>query len=240
MKKYLLAVLCIVCCSTIRSQVLVSILFGDKLNTDKMAFGLVVGPGFCNISNIESKPRAILDLGLYFTIKMKERWQAQIEMLPKVSFGAKDIPAYTLSDKVLDSLYSNGSVTRIIRAMTLSVLPRYQLSKSFFIETGLQANLRTQAKDIFETKVNDNDLKYYNWIKYNVTQVDLGITGGIVYRFRPHIHSMAIGIRYYAGLTDIMKYTDGGQMNRSLLFNVYIPIGSAKAVAKMQEEKNKQ
>jgi hypothetical protein len=239
MRKYLLILLCILCCSTIRSQVLVSILFGDKLNTDKMAFGLVVGPGFSNISNIEGKPRAILDLGLYFTIRMKERWQAQIEMLPKVSFGAKDIPAYTVSDPVLDSLYSNGSVTRVIRAMTLSAFPRYKLSDKFFVEAGIQANLRTQANDVFETKVNDNDLKYHNWIKYNVTKVDFGLAGGIIYRFRPAIHSMAIGIRYYAGLTDIMKYTDGGQMNRSILFNVYIPIGSAKAVAKIQEEQNK-
>lgn len=239
MKKCLLILVCVAVSSALRSQVLVSILFGEKLNSGKTAFGLVVGPGFSNISNIQSKPRSILDLGLYFTIQLKNKWQAQVEMLPKVSFGAKDVPVYTLSDPVLDSLYTNGSVTRVIRAMTLSAMPRYQLSEKWSIETGLQANLRTQANDIFEAEINENKLTYHNWIKYNVTKVDFGIAGGIIYRFRPVLHSMAIGIRYYAGLTDIMKYTDGVQMNRSLLFNFYIPIGSAKAVAKEQEKKNK-
>ena len=50
------------------SQVLIALLFGKHLNTEKLEFGLTVSPSLTNISNIESKYRSIFDLGLYSLI----------------------------------------------------------------------------------------------------------------------------------------------------------------------------
>jgi hypothetical protein len=52
-----------------KSQVLIALLFGDKLNTDKLEFGLMVGPNFSYISNSNANGKAGLGLGLYFNLK---------------------------------------------------------------------------------------------------------------------------------------------------------------------------
>lgn len=239
MKKYGIILSLLFCCQTITAQVLVGILFGDKLNSDKMAFGLVVSPGMADISPIEGKPKVVLDLGLYFSIRMGEKWVLQPEVYPKVGFGAKDIPVYSTGDPALDSIYKNGSIMRNIKAMTAIVATRYQLGKSLYAEAGIQANLVTQVKDVFKTSVLDNELKYYKVVKENFTALDMGLVLGLVYRFKPDIHSMSIGIRYYGGVTDIMKTAVSKQVYRSLLINVYIPIGSSKAMARaMQANKS--
>ena len=44
--------------SQLHSQVLIALLFGDKLNTDKLDFGLTAGLNLSTISNLaDAKPR---------------------------------------------------------------------------------------------------------------------------------------------------------------------------------------
>jgi len=42
----------------------IALLFGDKLNTGTLEFGIVVTPGVTDISSIASKPRDNLSLGI--------------------------------------------------------------------------------------------------------------------------------------------------------------------------------
>ncbi|MDZ7635190.1 MAG: hypothetical protein U5L72_12495 [Bacteroidales bacterium] len=56
------------------SQVLISLLFGDALNTDKIEFGLDGGVNFANIANLEtSKSLPLFNLGFDFDIKLKNQ-----------------------------------------------------------------------------------------------------------------------------------------------------------------------
>ena len=55
-----------------KSQVLLSLIFGDKLNSDVLEFGLEGGTHFSNISNIEKdKALTVFSLGFYFDIRLK-------------------------------------------------------------------------------------------------------------------------------------------------------------------------
>ena len=56
---------------TANSQVLISLLFGDALNSPNVEFGLDGGVNYANISNLEtSKFLPIFNLGFYFDIRI--------------------------------------------------------------------------------------------------------------------------------------------------------------------------
>jgi hypothetical protein len=232
MKKIVFAFLLTVAVKVSNAQVLIAILFGDKLNSGKMEFGLMVSPTLTNITNIDANARPGIDFGLYFNVKLNDRFYFHPEAIPKLAFGAKDITPYSLNNPGLDSLFTGGSVNRAIKAIGLPLLMRYRFAGSFFIEAGPQIDLITNAKDIFKTEVNDNDLSYENKTKDQYTRFDVGYVLGVAYRIQPGPRGMTLGVRYNGGFTDIMKNESGNQLNSAWLFSVYIPVGSGKAAEK--------
>jgi len=214
------------------SQILIAILFGDKLNSGKLEFGLMVSPTLSQLSGVNGKLRPGLALGLYFNIKLNDRIYLHPEALPKLSFGSKDLPVYGLNDARLDSLFATGSVTRTLRAIGLPLLVRYRITGLLFAEAGPQIDLLTSAKDEFKNKIEDNKLTYEVDIKDQRTRFDAGFVLGLAYKLSPGNRSMTLGIRYYGGLTDVMKSINGSQLNSVWFFNVYIPVGANKAQKK--------
>ena len=73
MKKYMLIFGLMLSGYFAHSQVLISLLFGDKLNSDGLEFGLEGGMNFSNISNLEGdKALSSFNLGFYFDIRLKK------------------------------------------------------------------------------------------------------------------------------------------------------------------------
>ena len=72
MKKFILIVSMFLCSYASHSQVLISLLLGDKLNSDKLEFGLETGVNFEKIEGFESTDRkAFFNIGFYFDLKLK-------------------------------------------------------------------------------------------------------------------------------------------------------------------------
>ena len=218
-----------------QSQVLIALLFGDKLNSGKMEFGLMVGPTLTQISDVGGKLKPGLALGLYFNIKLNDRIYLHPEALPKLSYGSKDVPVYGLNDERLDSLFATGSVIRTLKAIALPLLVRYRISGLFFVEGGPQIDLLTNATDEFKNKIDDNKLSYEVSIKDQRTRFDMGFVLGLAYKISPGVKGMTFGVRYYGGITDVMKSKSGSQLNSGWFLNVYIPIGAGKAQKKAAE-----
>jgi len=221
-----------------RSQVLISILFGDKLNGEKLEFGLMLSPTLCNLTNNASDYRTGFGLGLYFNYKFNDRFYFHPEAIPKAAMGAKGIAVYPTGDSSVDNLFKGGSVQRNIKTISLPLLFRYRMTGLLFLEAGPQIDWMLGTKDIFKTTVNDNPVEYTSKINSSVANFDVGWATGLVYKFSKEI-SMAAGIRYYYGFTDVMKPTPGSQHNSAWMLNVYIPIGANKA-AKKREAATKQ
>lgn len=217
-------------------QVLISILFGDKLNSDKLEFGLVVSPTLCNITNIDSKYRPALALGLYFNWKLTDRLYFHPEADPKSAFGAAKIPPYSVGNAGIDSLFEDGDVQRKIKALSLPLLMRYRVTGRWFVEAGPQVDLNLSVQDIFKAKKDGNELTNTVNVEDQFTRFNVGAAMGLMYRLTSGISSMGLGIRYYYGFTDIMKTASGGQHNSAWLLNIYIPIGAGKAAAKREKE----
>jgi len=227
MKKCIMICLLLTVSQLSNGQVIIALLFGDKLNTGKMEFGIVVTPAFSGLTNIESKLRNGLNLGIYFNFNPDKKFYLRAEGIAKGAFGAEDIPPYSLGDDTLDALYANGGIERKIKVFSLPLMARYALSKKFHLEGGIQPNLTLGVKDIFQAKVHDNDMEYTVKVTDEYTKLDFCVLGGLFYKFRKDKRSMGIGGRYVYGLTDIYKTMPGTQANTAWQIVITIPVGAA-------------
>jgi len=230
MRILLLLIACMLSARTASSQILIAVLFGDKLNTDKLEFGLMVSPLLSDMTSVESKVRPGLGFALYFNIKLSERLFLHPEYSPKAAFGITGITPYATGNPETDAIFmdpdNDVKVQRNIKAFSVPLLVRYRIKGLLFAELGPQADWMIQAKDVFKTKQDKNTISYSLNIRDNVTRFDIGFAAGLEYKLKKD-KGMGIGIRYYYGFTDVMKNIAGNQRNTALFLNIAIPIGVA-------------
>jgi len=229
MKKFFLLVLLVVVGFQSQSQILISLLLGDKLNSDKLEFGVDGGLTLSNLNGANGKFLRTFNLGFYFDIKLKNpSWMINTGLQVKSNLGASELPVYNLANKELDTIFTNGNVTRKIGYFSVPLMVKYMFKNHFYLEGGLQGALRTNANDIFYSSINnEDDFQYSSNLKNNLTRIDFGSTIGIGYRLMGG-NGMNLSVRYYKGLVNIVKVqTMPPQQNSALYFNVGIPIGKS-------------
>jgi hypothetical protein len=214
------------------SQVLITLLLGDVLNSDKVEFGLDGGVNFANISNLDpGKSLALFNLGFYFDIKLKEQLMLHTGVIVKSSQGANKLDPYSLGNPELDDVFSTGYITRKINQFSVPILLKYRFAGLFHLEAGPMLALRAKGYDEFKNKIyDDDDLTYKLDIKDNYKRIDAGIMIGAGFKLSKKIpKSSQIGIRYYYGLVDPLIDNTGESQNFSSMYIYYsLPIGSAK------------
>jgi hypothetical protein len=243
MKKIVATICLLMILHTANSQVLISLLFGDKLNTPALEFGLEGGASILNMSNTPgSKYLTSWNLGFYFNILVKPQVYIYTGVLVKGSMGCAGLAPYSLDNAALDSSFVGGTVDRKISYFDVPIMLKYRFKNNFELSGGIQAGLRTKAVDVF-TKTygtdgrNDKDLIYDNYDNKNYAHLDFGVEGGIGYVLRNFAGGMTISAKYYYGLVDVNLPESGHQNNQALYLNGAIPIGKKKAEAKAAEKK---
>lgn len=217
------------------SQVLISLVLGDKLNTGKIEFGLDGGLSLVDINGIPgAKQTSRFNLGFYFDIKLKDpSWMFHTGVIVKSTMGAENISVYSLNDVQLDSVFIDGSVERTINYFNVPFMMKYKLSKSFYTEGGIMLGLRYKSYDVFKQSIeNSDDLTYEKEISDQFHRIDAGVIAGVGYRLMGG-NGMNLGIRYYLGMMNTrIDKTLPKENNQSLYFVVGIPIGAGKAAEK--------
>ncbi|MEJ1239545.1 porin family protein [Chryseolinea sp. T2] len=224
---------------TSNAQVLISLVFGDKLNSNKIEFGLDGGISMSNLEGLPiSKPRTAFNLGFYFDIKLRDTsWMVHTGVMVKSSFGARKLPVYPLGDPELDAVFTNGSVTRKLGYFNVPVMMKYKFTRRFSVEAGPMISLMNKGVDEFINSVaDDDDLIHTVKIKKQYHPLDFGLIGGVCYRLMKG-HGLNLGVRYYFGFTDI-EIDDSGPdvFNRSFYAYVGIPIGISKKARKASQK----
>lgn len=221
-----------------KGQVLISLLFGDKLNSGNIEFGLDGGVNFSDIRGLEGGNfKNTFNIGFYFDIKTKHpNWLFKTGVLVKSNLGSAGFPTYTINDPDLDNAFTGGEVWRKISYFNVPIAMKYKVSEHFFLEGGIMPALRTKAYDYFTSEVQGNDLEYQVDIRDQIHRLDFGLLGGFGYRLMKG-YGMNITARYYYGLVDIViDDTTPNQYNTSIYLSVGIPIGAGKAEKKAQKE----
>jgi hypothetical protein len=234
MKKLIVLLLLAFSAISARSQVLITLLLGDKLNSDKIEFGLDGGVNYCNIANLDpADSRSAFNLGFYFDLKLNQHLMVHTGVIVKSTMGAEHIKPYTLNDVELDNQFADGSVLRKISYFHVPILLKYRFATYFHVEAGPMLGLRTKATDIFSSTVKEeNDLTYKLDISDLYKRIDAGIMGGVGFKVSKALKSTQIGIRYFYSFVDALKDNPGDpQYNSALYLYCSIPIGVSKAAA---------
>lgn len=219
-----------------KSQILISILLGDKLNSGAMEFGLEGGFNRSYLSGIsEAKGLNNFHIGFYFDIRIKNQWYLNTGVRVKTNMGARKINPYLLNDPELDSVFDDGNITRKIGYFYVPVHIKYIFAGRFFINLGFQAGLRNSADDHFlNSYFEKDDVDFRYDIRDQVKRLDFGLSGGTGYKFMKS--GMNLGITYYYGLVDIMKTADLNSHPSTFYLYLDIPIGAGYKEQKTQEK----
>jgi hypothetical protein len=229
MKRTILLVAFLLTAYTANSQVLISLIFGDALNSPNVEFGLDGGVNFGNIANLESSESlAMFNLGFYFDIRLKGPLLLHTGVIVKSSQGADKLTPYSLNNPELDDLFSTGYVTRKINQFSVPIMLKYRFATLFHVEAGPMLALRAKGYDEFKNTIADEeDLTYKLDIKDNYKRIDAGVMVGAGMKLSKIPKSAQIGVRYYYGLVDPLIENTGKSQNYSSLYLYFsIPIGA--------------
>ena len=217
----------------LKAQVLISLLFGEALNTPKTEFGVIGGLNRSYLNDISgSEGLNHFNLGFYFHVNVKNNSFISTGVLVKSNVGATGMPVYSLGNAEFDSVYKGGTLTKKISCFYVPIMYHHRFNNRWYVEAGPQAGLRTKAVDIFETSTLDGDLTYVKDVKKQYKYLDFGLTAGAGYKFNQEIKSMAVGINYYIGLVNVSKTPDATMKNSSIYLYIKIPIGVSADPAK--------
>ena len=239
MKKILFLLILCFGFQKVQSQVLMSLIFGDKLNSPNIEFGLEGGANFSTITNqTGADNRTDFNLGFYFDFNLNNpSWIFNTGVIVKSSMGAEGLPVYSLNDPNLDATFSEGSVSRKINYFNVPLAIKYKFDNNIYVKAGTQLGLLSSAVDIFHQNYNGEDVEYKNKIRDKIHVIDAGLTFGLGYRFKVG-HGLNLGLQYYYGLVPLLKGDDSPtQYNRSLYVTAGLPIGKAKAAKRAAEKK---
>ncbi len=233
----------------VQGQVLLSLIFGDKLNSEGVEFGMNGGFNLSYLRGIaEAKGQNNWELGFYFDILLKKEspWWVATGVYVKSNVGGTNIPLDYPGNRVIDdTVYTdfedqNGNVEKQFNTFYVPLNLRYLSKSGIFIEGGAQVGLVFKTHDIYTAEVDDHTLKYdakvgvkdnalYKWF-------DGGVDGGIGYKSKGKT-GWKIGVWYYVGLTNIYKNDLGPKAyNSSMYVLATIPIGKKKAEKKRAEK----
>jgi hypothetical protein len=224
--------------TAVKSQVLISLLLGDKLNTGKIEFGLDGGVNWLTISNTP-KAKHLFDwnLGFYFDFKMKNpHLIIHTGVLVKSKMGTKGLDPYSLGNDTLDKAFAGGTVERKLNYFNVPVMLRYRFDSYFHLEGGVQLGLRYTGYDVFYNEIKDkDDLSYLNDVADNYTRIDAGVLAGVGHRFN-NGEGMILSLRFYYGFVDADRVLAGNQNYSAIYITGAIPIGKGKAEKKAAEK----
>lgn len=217
------------------SQILISILLGDKLNTGKIEFGLDGGVNYSNMSGFESgKPLSTFNLGFYFDFLLKNQLYLNTGVLVKSNVGLSDLKENDVFILDPSITFSNlGTYEQRTSYFQVPVTLKYRFKNHLYVHAGPQFSFMHKAFLIFSGEQNHKTFEVKSKNKDLFATVEVAIIGGIGYKLKKG-QGMNIGIKYFYGLTNVFKDNYFDSKNSSLYLAVGIPIGKAKLESKTQ------
>jgi hypothetical protein len=227
-KVAILAILAISTSTSAKSQVLISVLFGDKLNSEKIEFGLKGGFNQSYFSEpSEAEGLNNFNLGFYFHFQLKENSYLSTGVLVKSTLGARGMSTYPIGDADFDSVFIDGELIKKVHYFHVPLMWQQRFNQRWYLEGGFQVGLRSKAEDIFELEDSfGGDLNYESDTRDNYKRLDFGLVGGVGYKWKQLPKSVSSGINYYYGLTDISKVVGETYQNSSIYIYIKVPVGS--------------
>ena len=230
MKKYIILLLVVMGSSQLaHSQVLISLIFGDKLNTDAIEFGLDGGLNISRMNGFESAtPVYDFNLGFYFDFRLKNQWYINTGVEVKSNVGLDKLTENDVA--ILDPTFNysdSGTFRQHLSYFEVQANIKYLFNNHFYYKAGTQFEFRGKSLLTFEGESNDKKVEVSTKNGTLFDRFQVSALAGIGYKLKQG-EGMYIEVRYYYGLTNAFKGDDLRVHNNSIYFNVGIPVGKNK------------
>ncbi len=215
------------CCSTF-SQVLIALVFGDKLNNGKIEVGIQLAAQGFQFTGIDDKADVGFSFGAYLDVKLSNRLTIANYFMFKSPKGGRNIPEEYWFDRSVEISGNDISMKRHLSYLELTPMLRYNLSSAWSVSAGPQLALNTKATDIYQEKTDDGTLTYRRHIRDHITLMDAGLAIDVQWRLMKG-KGMRINVRFAQGFINTSK--DGEQIkiqNQTFQIGAGIPIGGKK------------
>jgi len=211
------------------SQVLLVLLFGDKLSTETLQAGIKLDRAFTSLTELEgAEVRSGWAFGAFLEVALNDSWSLQPELTLTTPGGAQRFIGDPPPDDDLDDLFSETSVTRRLSYSSLSLPARVRVGR-FAIGVGPQVSYLRKADDVYEGLVSGEDqFTLESDVKELLNRWDFGIATKVEFLLKPErgMQSARLHVAPTFGLTDIVKDDLGRAVsNWGVSVGIGIPVG---------------
>jgi hypothetical protein len=211
-------------------QVLIGMLFGGAVASENFNIGFEIGMNLSTVDGLDGASWARGSLvGLFGSWRFSERYHLFTAILPLSNKGAKDADPIPLSDPTLDPIVGTGTMARDLSYVDIPVLLQLAQRRDggFRIGVGPQVGILLSAKDRYAGATPQGArVVVENDIEDSVQRFDAGVAFDTEYRFSAI--PLAIGLRYYYGLTDAMRGSGPALHNHVLSGSGRIALGVSR------------
>jgi Outer membrane protein beta-barrel domain len=209
------------------SQILIGIIFGDKLNTDYLQMGFTIGDNLTTLTNIEGDYAHNIALGLDLMVFPKKKFNLHTGLFFSSPVSKKGLKLGPTGDPNLDTVLLETDVRLRLSYFSLPIYAKYKIGKTFSIEAGANISLMRKAK-LEHTYLNsDQSLNYTENIRDDFNRWDVQAGIGIGYTFKQG-EGTTINIRYLQGLLDVLdndaRKEDASKSSYNQVFQLLLEI----------------
>lgn len=229
MKKLLIAIALLTSLAA-QSQVLIALVFGDKLNSPNVEFGLELGPTYSYLDGFDDGQWAnSLFIGPSFNIRLNDRWWIHPAVQVVSSVGVKNLDPYPIGDPEFDDVIQQFTVERRINYIAVPLMVRYAITPHWMLQAGFEPALRTKAFDQFTADIEAGASLDVD-ISDQFNRIDARILGGLAYRFNVDHAALWISLKYAYGLSNIPD--PNSEMTSRMQYwqlSFEVPVGAAQS-----------
>ena len=208
------------------SQVLVGMLAGGPLSSETFNIGFDIGMNFATLSGLGEATRMNGAMfGLFGDWRFSEHAQLTVGLIPISSRGATELSPQPLGDPVLDSLVSGGTMTRSLTTIDLPVILKYAPRRDTGPRLGVgpQIAFVVGATDRYTARSPGGTAVV---VEQDIEGPLAGVDAGLAFDLEWRWPLLAIGVRYYHGMTDLVPGDTGTPIrSRVLSGSGRIPLG---------------
>ena len=212
------------------SQVLLVLLFGDKLSNESMQIGIKLDRAFTSLTELDGADvRSGWAFGAFAEVPLNDTWGLQPELTLTTPGGAQSFVGDPTGNPTLDGVFTEVSVTRKLSYSNL-VLPLRARVGRFAIGAGPQIGYLRKAQDIYEGLVSGEDqFTLESDISEGLNSWDVGIAGKVEFLLKPErgMQSARIHVAPYVGLSDMIRDNTGLAVKGwGVSVGIGIPVGT--------------
>ncbi len=215
------------------SQALIALVFGKKLESDKLKLGLFLGAQGSMITGAETvafRPNLSFTVGAYTDIKIgkSDKWLLQNYLVFKAPKGGSglDVASESLTDdpQILDNM---TMIERNLTYFQITPVMRYCFTHTWSVGVGPYVGFKLAGNDIYSASESDGDLSYKMKMIKKFTTVDFGFAFDVQCRLMKG-NGLQLNLRFEQGVVDM--YRKGtGLSGRPMAFHLGLGIPITKS-----------